>query len=468
VRVQREGAQLQAQGTWSAGEGDDNQRFLADLRALRDTAALEFDELAARAHYPSDVLKEAENGPSLPGLPILTAYVRACDADVLEWEERWRRLGAESLADPGLPVRLAGASPAAVAGARAAVGVAPPDAYDPERIRAALRGSQGRSDRGGRSIASRVAPRRVERDAAGPATVDPVVPESPATWGAGTSWDAGTTAGRGTGWDGFQREADEHWDSAAASSSANGNHYASQGGDGPSGTAVIEPPDTAHADAIRRDPFSADWPQDSELTSTPDSESGWQDRAEAGPAPATQDDWFTPREATDPEQTWSAADTEASSATTDTWFTPRERAEDGLARPRSAEHDVVPPQEHTGSAAAGVTGFWTPATAASAPAEVQRPGPLAKEHANPQASWPAPAETSAGDTPDTADHTTPVLAQAPAAAAVPSRTITGPAVPPGPVVPPSKPRSDRTFMARLLVVMVVAALIGSVLVLLVR
>ena len=125
---------------WSAGQGDDKERFLADLRALRDTAALEFDELAARAHYPSDVLKEAESGPSLPTLPILAAYVRACDGDVPEWEERWRRLGFESRADPSLPVRPAGASPAAVAGARAGVSVAPPDAYDPDRIRAALRG----------------------------------------------------------------------------------------------------------------------------------------------------------------------------------------------------------------------------------------------------------------------------------------------------------------------------------------
>ena len=119
------GAQLQAQGMWSAGGADDKERFLADLRALRDTAALEFDELAARAHYPSSVLKEAEQGPSLPGLPILAAYVRACDGDVPEWEERWRRLGVESRADPGLPVRTAGASPAAVAGARAGVSVRP-------------------------------------------------------------------------------------------------------------------------------------------------------------------------------------------------------------------------------------------------------------------------------------------------------------------------------------------------------
>jgi len=85
MRSQREGAQLQIRGTWSAGPGDDQARFLADLRALRDSAAIGYDELAARAHYPSDVLKEAENGPALPGLPILTAYVRACEGDVLDW-----------------------------------------------------------------------------------------------------------------------------------------------------------------------------------------------------------------------------------------------------------------------------------------------------------------------------------------------------------------------------------------------
>ena len=267
---------------WSAGDGDDNRRFLADLRALRDTAALEFDELAARAHYPSDVLKEAESGPSLPGLPILAAYVRACDGDVPEWEERWRRLGFEARADPGLPVRPAGASPAAVAGARAGVGVAPPESYDAERIRAVLRGSHGSSDRGARGIASRgtVAAAGTEREGPGTATAEPRVPESPAKWSAGTSWDETTRwdADRGAGWDtdtsadtvagwartragtGFQPDAGPGWDGAAtdvpdagpgwdgaatdlSGASANGNHHASEPDDGPSDTAVIETPD---------------------------------------------------------------------------------------------------------------------------------------------------------------------------------------------------------------------------------
>jgi len=436
---------------WSAGEGDDKERFLADLRALRDTAALEFDELAARAHYPSNVLKEAASGPSLPGLPILAAYVRACEGDVPEWEERWRRLGFESRADPGLPVRPAGASPAAVAGARAGVSVAPPEAYDAERIRAVLRGAHGSSDRGARGAAARrAAPPRVEPDA----VAEPRVPESPASWSGGTSWDettrwdaersAQTTAGwdagaqQSTGWDGFQRDAGARWDGAAAdltSTPANGNHHVSQPGDGSSGAAVIETPDADRAGAIRRDPFSADWLQDGELTSPPGTGSGQPDRAEDEPPAGAPDSWFAPHE-----------------TAPDSWFTPREQADSGPALSPPAE----PPQEHTGSAAAElVTGFWTPSAAAEG-------------RAIPRASWPAPAETPASDTPAATDRTTPVLSQAAAAPAAPPRTITGPAVPPGPVVPPSEPRSDRLYPVRLLVVIVVAALIGSILVLLLR
>lgn len=137
-----------------AGQGDNNATFLAEFRALRDHAGLDYTELAARAHYPSDVLKKAEAGPGLPGLPILAAYVRACDADVTEWEERWRRLAADAdlgatapdadAEDGGLPVRPAGASPAAKAGAR--VTVVPADVHDPERIKAALRAHGAREE----------------------------------------------------------------------------------------------------------------------------------------------------------------------------------------------------------------------------------------------------------------------------------------------------------------------------------
>jgi hypothetical protein len=411
---------------WSAGQGDDKERFLADLRALRDKAALEFDELAARAHYPSDILKEAESGPSLPSLPILAAYVRACDGDVPEWEERWRRVGLEPRADPSLPVRPAGASPAAVAGARAGVSVAPPDAYDPDRIKAALRGSHGRSDHAARETATRAAPGRDTPDTPEPAVAEPRVPESPANWSAGTSWeetrrwDAGAQPAQpGTGWDAGAR-----WDGAAADvggTPVNGNHHLNQPGDASAGTAVAESPDAARAGAVRRDPFSAAWLQDEEPASPPDAE----------PQAAAADSWFTPRVKADDERAW---------------------------------QDETPPEERTGSA-----GFWTPSAAASAPeAEVHRPAASPLEGQAIPRAWSAPADSLAGDPPGAADRTMPVPAQAVAAAAAVSRTIAGPAVPPGPVVPPGKPRPDRLYPVRLLVVIVVAALIGSILVLLLR
>ena len=122
-------------------------------------------------------------------------------------------------------------------------------------------------------------------------------------------------------------------------------------------------------------------------------------------------------------------------AAADSWFTPREKVDDEP---------------------------WP-----DAGAEIQRPASSPLEgQATPRAAWPAPAETPASDLPGADDRTTTVLAQATAAA--PSRTIAGPAVPPGPVVPPGEPRPDRLYPVRLLVVIVVAALIGSILVLLLR
>jgi hypothetical protein len=134
-----------------ASQGDDKAAFLAEFRTLRDRAALDYDELAARAHYPTEILREAEIGPGLPGLPILAAYVRACGGDVIEWEERWRRLASSAGNDAGLPVRPAGASPAAVAGARAGITITPAEAHDSERIRAALRAHHEREEHASRA-----------------------------------------------------------------------------------------------------------------------------------------------------------------------------------------------------------------------------------------------------------------------------------------------------------------------------
>ena len=415
---------------WSAGEGDDQARFLADLRALRDMAALGHEELAARAHYPSDVLREAENGPSLPGLPILAAYVRACEGDVPEWEERWRRLGFEVRADPGLPVRPAGASPAAVAGARAAVSVAPADAYDPERIRAALRGSHVQA---GQAAA--------------------------ASAGQPMGWDHGGRAGTTTGWGEGARSGDGK--SAAAASqdgtagqgaaagqgtaAANGNHHhPPRQGDAPPDAAITGTADPAvAADALRRDPFSSRWLDDSQ------------------PIPPVRDT--------------------------------------GYGRQERPGGDRTSP-EGTGQPPPGWTSFRTPANAAAAPADRERPSPQPPGAEPPAAgtSWSAfapsspkvpadPAHRPVSDVPPRAEPAAgqggaglagagpelprPVgpghAAGVSSAAIAPSQTAE-PAVPQPRLAPPGESRPDRYYPLRLLAVIMVAALIGSVLVLLLR
>ena len=377
------GTQLQAQGIWSAGEGDDQQRFLADLRALRDAAALGYDELAVRTHYPDDVLKEAESGPSLPGLPILAAYVRACNGDVPEWEERWRRLGFDSRADPGLPVRPAGASPAAAAGARVSVDVVPPDAYDPERIRAVLRGIH-HSDRGTRGAASRgsaAVPGRIDAGTPGPATAPPRTQEFH------PGWDAGTGQDDRLGRDDRPGPA-QHRRRHLAPSAELGDRLPAgracracparqptRAARPPTGTitAASRPAprapgtrDEARADAIRRDPFSADWLQDSELAARDVTESGWQDHPDTGPSPAAADSWFTP-----PER----ADTGLAPQ-----FTPLEQGDAELAAaPPAGRH--APRPEADGMPAAGVTELRPPA----------------EEHDVPRTSWPALGEPRAAE-----------------------------------------------------------------------
>lgn len=116
---------------------DDAERFLRELRQLRDGAGLGHAELAARAHYPYDSIKAAEVGPALPDLPVLSAFVRGCGGTTEEWEERWRSLTKT----PSLPVseaRSTGGSAAAEAGARIGSLSQPGDSPDSSIILAAL------------------------------------------------------------------------------------------------------------------------------------------------------------------------------------------------------------------------------------------------------------------------------------------------------------------------------------------
>ena len=450
MHVQREGAQLQIRGTWSAGPGDDQARFLADLRALRDSVAIGYDELSARAHYPSDVLKEAENGPSLPGLPILSAYVRACEGDVLDWEERWRRLNPEVPDDPDLPVRPAGASAAAVAGARAGVGVAPPDVYDPDRIRAALRGDPGRSEQPSRQDDDPgiLAPASADAEAG----YDPAEPDRDVSWGAAS-----------TGWD---VAPEPHV------TSANGNHAAAQAARGPFDAAFPSTPDTA-GDS-RADEFT--WMKENPPQSAPgeNEPTSWSAPAENEPT-----SWSAPAESK--PTSWSArADSGLASL-----------PEAGAAVPGPDVTERIPRYQAESLSAPERTDFWAKASPApSAPADLRPPSvPRAEEPTVTRASW-ASAETAA---PTAMEPTQRMPAKAGTVAgsgtAQSSSSAASPASPQSSSpqssspqahsqpaassqVPAGQPahagRPDRYFPVRLLVVIVIAALIGSALVLLLK
>ena len=438
MRIQREGAQLQIRGTWSAGPGDDQARFLADLRALRDSAAIGYDELAARAHYPSDVLKEAENGPSLPGLPILSAYVRACEGDVLDWEERWRRLNPDAPGDPELPVRPAGASAAAVAGARAGVGVAPPDVYDPDRIRAALRGDHVRSEQAGRRADAPgiSVPAASGTNLESPAPGVPAESTSADGWGAGAGWDAAPDSGV---------------------KAANGNHAAGLGARGPFDAATSSIPDAAEPAAAEE--FS--WLRKSEPESRPaggevtpaDDDLTWPGQVGNGRAGQTADGsygWSGPAESTGP------ADPDITERIL------RHQTEELAAQER--------------------TDFWgQPLPQVPADPRMPAAGPSPEEPAITRASWPS-AATSTSATTTAAAASAPAPASAAAAASAPAPAAAEPAhrnaaaaKPLGAAGSPARAtagerehRQDRYFPARLLAVIVIAALIGSALVLLLK
>ena len=78
--------------------------FARDLRELRIKAGLGYPEMAELSHYTMKTLAAAAGGLNLPTLPVTAAYVRACDGDVAEWEDRWHRVAdAIKARDGGTP-----------------------------------------------------------------------------------------------------------------------------------------------------------------------------------------------------------------------------------------------------------------------------------------------------------------------------------------------------------------------------
>jgi hypothetical protein len=117
---------------------DGLESFARDLRALRSKAELDYPEMAERSHYTMKTLASAAGGLRLPTLPVAIAYVRACDGDVAEWEDRWHKLAekitaeaAKKQADGEEPPEPAEASETPVAQGLAQPAAAPPAGSGP-------------------------------------------------------------------------------------------------------------------------------------------------------------------------------------------------------------------------------------------------------------------------------------------------------------------------------------------------
>ena len=78
---------------------DGLEAFARDLRALRAKADLDYPEMAETSHYEMTTLAAAAGGLRLPSLPVAVAFVRACDGNVAEWEERWQKVAEKITAD---------------------------------------------------------------------------------------------------------------------------------------------------------------------------------------------------------------------------------------------------------------------------------------------------------------------------------------------------------------------------------
>ncbi len=78
---------------------DGPEAFARDLRSLRAQANLEYPEMAEISHYEMKTLAAAAGGLRLPSLPVAVAFVRACDGNVAEWEERWQKLAEKLIAE---------------------------------------------------------------------------------------------------------------------------------------------------------------------------------------------------------------------------------------------------------------------------------------------------------------------------------------------------------------------------------
>jgi hypothetical protein len=93
-------------------EGDNVAAFARDLRVLRAKAGLDYPDMAEKSHYTMRTLASAAGGLRLPTLPVLIAYVQACDGNLAEWEDRWAKLGKAKRGTGALAITSGGDTPA--------------------------------------------------------------------------------------------------------------------------------------------------------------------------------------------------------------------------------------------------------------------------------------------------------------------------------------------------------------------
>ena len=152
---------------------DDMEAFARDLRALRAKADLDYPEMAEVSHYEMKTLAAAAGGLRLPSLPVAVAFVRACDGNVAEWEERWQKLAGRITAEAARKRRSDGeenAEPVEPADAPAAL---------ESPARPARRGTAARTGRrrGLRHHLGQAAPARLVTGSAPGAGVQTIMPQ---------------------------------------------------------------------------------------------------------------------------------------------------------------------------------------------------------------------------------------------------------------------------------------------------
>ncbi len=263
--------------------------------------------------------------------------------------------------------------------------------------------------------------------------------------------DAGMSPGAGSGWD-----SGPSWDAAADQiiTTANGNHSVDHQGRGPFDAAVVEMPDSAER-TKQNDQFR--WmPDGTPASQAADSEFTWSDQpgtGQVGPDQAEMGSAGTGQAAAPPD-----VDTLSAEPAAGEWAPP-------------PQEDVPTPSERTDFWATSVTATSGGLKSPAAPLDWTEEPEAAPALTETAATSAAPATSELAQRLATAAAPSAVSATAsPQVSAEPARFASaagfGTAQPTSPK--PANHGKDRFFPARLLVIIVIAALIGSALVLLLK